>query len=156
MSIFSCVLDSCLHWEGDEFDGLENLIDHNNTTCAAIPGADVFKEFKLNFTCVNSITKTSPVDQLQIKVNLKIQDTINCHEALNLYCKHPLKNPDCSTRVVRKCQAEDWEKSNCNFSCKCNNDNVLGSLFFAPKNFSASHNLMNILICDLNVYLSGT
>ena len=97
MSIFSCFLDSCLHLEGGGFDGLENLIDDDNTTCAAIPGADVFKEFKLNFTCVSSITETSPVDQLQIEVNLKTQDTINCDETLKLYCKRKLKNPDCST-----------------------------------------------------------
>ena len=147
MSIFSCFLEPCLHWEGGGFDGLEDLIDDDNTTCAAIPDADVFKEFKLNFTRVSSITERSHVDQLQIKVNLKTQDTINCHEALNLYCKHQSKNPDCSTtRVVRNCQTEGWENSKCNFSCKCNIDNGLGSLFLAPKNYSVHHNLMNILI----------
>ena len=135
---------------------LENLIDDDNTTCTAIPCTDVFKELKLNFTCVNSITETSPVDQKQIKVNLKTQDPINCDETLKLYCKHRLKNPDCSSRVVRKCHEEHWENSNCNFSCTCNNDNDLGSLFLAPKNYSVPHNLMNILICDLNVYLDGT
>ena len=131
ISIFSCFLDSCLHWESGGFDGLENLIDDDNTTCTAISGAGVFKEFKLNFTCGNSITETSPGDQLQIKVNLKTQDTINCDETLKLYCKHQLKNPDCSSRVVRKCQARHWENSNCNFSCKCDNDDSTGSLFLA-------------------------
>ena len=130
---------------------MENITDNDNNTCAAIPGEDIFKEFKLNFTCVNFLIDTSPVDQLQIEVNIETPDMINCKETLNLYHQYPSKNPDCSGTVVRNCQLKDSEKSSCNFSCKCQNDDGFGSLFVAKKNDLKSYKVINI--CDLNVYL---